>query len=263
MGTGYRCCKKIGLCLLILCFFMVEGQAHILKRREPKSFSSSVVVPCHHLHAKYLKRLCENYSRQTSLPDEMVISLSGCRYVDWEYVEEVRSACWPFNVKFVFSDDNKTEAQNRNLAAKAATKDILICQDADDLAHPQRVEIIKYYFNKYDIVHLIHLTAGVDDEFSFFSDISKIEYFHVDRLDQLSGFGLPFANGPVALLASLMKKMQWDETLASGALGADMRFNSLVYQKYKKTIAVPARIYRYFWAIDSIYINHSSVKEVC
>lgn len=239
-------------------FFLVkiDGAAEVLMRAIPESFSASIVIPCHHLHAKYLVRVCEAYAQQTVLPEEIVIAVSGVDYLNKAELKEIENKNWPFSVTLVLSDQSKTESQNKNLGAKTAKCDIIICQDADDLPHPQRVEIVKYYFNNYDIVHLMHSMTGVDDEFVFFPDVSKIGYQHCSSLYEVSYLDLPFGNGPVAILRSLINTLQWDERMLPGQIGSDMRFNELVYQKYSNTLLVPARIYRYFWAQDSIYINH-------
>jgi hypothetical protein len=45
------------------------------------------------------------------------------------------------------------------MAEELCLGDIILYQDADDLPHPQRVEIVKQYFETHDIVHLTHSYA--------------------------------------------------------------------------------------------------------
>jgi hypothetical protein len=242
---------KAFICLLLLCINLYSADS-IRKRKSTTSYTASIIVPCHHSHAKHLKRLCESYSEQTCLPEEIVISLSGYKKTNQEYIDQVQNTQWPFPVRFVFSEDEKTEGQNRNLAAKSASGDILIGQDADDLPHCQRVEIIKYFFNSHDIVHLIHCMVGVDDHFPFYENFAEIQSHHRSHFGEVFQLNLPLAGGPVAIKRSIFPRVKWEEQYG---IGIDTRFNTAVYAKYKKTLIISAKIYKYFWAIDSVYLN--------
>lgn len=218
------------------------------------------MVPCHHLHAKYLPRLCESYAEQTNPPEEIVISLSGCSLIkDWECIDKIKKTSWPFKVRLILSNKRKTEPQNKNIAAKAAKGDVLICQDADDIPHPQRVEIIKYFFNTYDIVHLIHAMSGTDQPFSLFKNFDEIKYLHFRDLGPAYTLNFPLANGPIALLRSVFKKIQWDDNHVG--IGSDLKFNRKVYKTYRNNIIILAKIYRYYWSIDSVYLNYKESER--
>ncbi len=104
---------------------------------------TSIIIPCHPRHACHLYDLISLYEEQTVLPDEIVISLSQSNQVSEEIIHNIESTPWAFSVKLLKSDKKLYAGQNRNRACDKAAGDIFICQDADDLPHPQRVEIIQ------------------------------------------------------------------------------------------------------------------------
>ena len=117
--------------------------------------TTSIIIPCNFKHAHLLYNLLKHYKKQTVLPDEIIISLSEVNQVSDLIIKRLQDEQWPFPVKLLLSDQKMFAGENRNNACKNATADIFICQDADDIPHPQRVEISKYFFENYDIDHLM------------------------------------------------------------------------------------------------------------
>ena len=231
------------------------------RREKEELFTTSVTVPCHHVHAKYLMRLCEAFSDQSLLPLEVVISLSGCLNVDKKYIDELRNGSWPFDLKLILSSESKSESQNRNIAANAASGDILICQDADDLPHSQRVEMIEYFFNKFDIVHLIHgyITSSdqMDTQFNYqetYDDFYRIGHIYLPTLTSVFNSKIYFANGPCAVLRDIWKVNEWTEKNLLD--GTDAIFNDRVMRKYGKSMGLICPLYIYYYQVDSMYFNH-------
>jgi len=93
---------------------------------------------------------------QTVLPDEVVISLSEIDKLNPALIKKFENKKYPFPVKLIKHRELLWAGPNRNSACEHAIGDIFICQDADDLPHPQRIEIIKYFFENFDVNHLIH-----------------------------------------------------------------------------------------------------------
>ena len=146
---------------------------HLEKIENPTPLSTTVIIPCHHLHAQFLHDVLLSYTYQTVLPDEIVISLSETDKIPKILIESITKESWPFKTVLLLSEAPQTEGQNRNNAGQHASGQILICHDADDFPSPQRIEIIRYFFENYDIVHLLH-------SFNLFQpdiEISKIELF--------------------------------------------------------------------------------------
>ena len=201
--------------------------------------------------------MCEAYANQTVLPDEITISLSGCKHVDNSYINDVTETKWPFPVRFIYSDTEKSESINRNLAAKIAKGDLLICHDADDLPHPQRVEVIKYFFENYNIVHLLHGCIHSKINFEKIENLGNIPWYNLSSIGETFSVGFTLVNGPCAVLRSTWNEFKWDNSVVS--VGSDIRFNSTIYEKHSNTIVIDALIYQYVWSKHSIY--HNKIKS--
>src|SRR5574342_668927 len=121
-----------------------------LDKREKAKRSArtvSVVVPCAHSHVAHLAQLVAALHAQTPKPDQIVVAVSGCE----------ASVLPPLDAQVLHVPDRRTAGANRNRGTAATNGDIVVYQDADDLPHPQRLEIIAELFAKYQIDHLMHL----------------------------------------------------------------------------------------------------------
>lgn len=123
-----------------------------------KELTVSVVIPCVPKHVPHLRNLITLYAQQTIRPLEVIIALSeadkACphvlRTIDGNDIQ------WPFKVTVLRSNTAMFAGTNRNRGVAHAQGDIIMFQDADDIPHPQRIEIVKYFFETHDIVHLLH-----------------------------------------------------------------------------------------------------------
>lgn len=215
----------------------------------PKQMSLSVIVPCHSKHAKFLPKLIEAYAEGTVLPDEIVISLSGADRVSKEVIDKIKNSSWPFPVILLTENLPLAAGANRNRAAKIANGDILASQDADDLPHPQRIEIIKYLFENYKLEHLMH---GWLDVNAFIPDYSleELSWFESPLFTNELGGGT-YCNGPIAMLKEVFQSVKWPENLM---VGEDVTFNKEVYKKFKHTLVLktPIYIYRHRLSVNKI-----------
>ena len=125
---------------------------------EERSFSSpmttSVIIPCHYMHFYLIQDLLTQFERQTAVPDEVVISLARSHYekLDQAAIAAICGRSWAFTLKVVLAEDAvSSPGKNRNRACECSSGDLLICQDADDIPHPQRIEIIKHLFEHYRV----------------------------------------------------------------------------------------------------------------
>ncbi len=142
--------------LFLLALFCYALSLESLERRpEALNLKTSILVPCHYKHFQFIPDLLKCYAEQTVTPDEVVISLQQYHLIPGEAISEVLDKTWPFSLKIVF-DEGVTAGVNRNNAAFNSTGDLLITQDADDLPHPQRVELIKHLFDNFYVELLMH-----------------------------------------------------------------------------------------------------------
>lgn len=225
---------------IFLAITLLQSQAFcISKYPKPRKIRTSVVIPCHYEHASLALEALEAYAAQTVLPDEVVISLSEVERVDPLTMSEFSSRNWPF--KFILIPHSKavSEGGNRNCACDRSTGNVLICSDADDLPHPQRVEIIKYFYENYNIDFLIHPFVHDENDWSSSPLIPKNINFIVPReLNQ----GRSMANGAVAIHRKVFKKVRWNEAFKKCV---DADFNGTCYWYFPNRIQIDEPIYLY------------------
>src|SRR3990167_5690905 len=96
-----------------------------------------------------------------------------------------RTAFLLFKTKILCFQGKQSAGKNRNIACSHAEGDILIAQDADDIPHPQRIEIIKYVFENYATEHLLHSYFVGEKPFSPYdvSDIKIYQYPTYNAID--------------------------------------------------------------------------------
>lgn len=197
-------------------------------REHDVKMTVSVVVPCAHTHVHHLRALLANLRAQSRQPDQIVFAVSGC-----EASEVPR-----LDGEIVHSREPHTAGSNRNRGLAAARGDILIYQDADDLPHPQRVEIIAFLFERYRIDHLMHLFDRSEDQretFSFKRAVRRTAY--------RTAIPPNVANGNPAVARSLLSSVRWPEY---SHRGEDVEFNTSAYACTKQTavVTLPLLTYR-------------------
>jgi glycosyltransferase involved in cell wall biosynthesis len=210
----------------------------------------SLIIPCIPLHAPYLSSLLKTYEMQTVLPDEVVISLSEADLVESKILKELQTQPWHFPILLVLSKEKLYAGENRNKACEHATGDIFVCQDADDIPHPQRLEIIKYFFEHYPVDHLVHefvfvtLSAHSIPSYTMHSDFSKIPFFYNEEISHAWKNGEPLSPGNPAIRRAVFEKIKWSNMPRQ----QDLIFNEAVYEQFKHCYAlkIPLLLYRQF-----------------
>jgi glycosyltransferase involved in cell wall biosynthesis len=222
----------------------------------------SVLIPCCAKHAPHLPALIELYEHQTVLPDEIVISLSEAHQVSGDIITKIQETAWRFPVIIITSPEKQFAGENRNNAAMRATGTILVCQDADDIPHPQRIEIIKYFFEHYEVDHLMHQWTKLGPldkiQFSHHQDLREIS--HVDLY--LKNFRLinklNLTNGNIAIRRNVFDKIKWSKA----PRGQDTEFNRAVYKQFKNCIGIKASLlyYRMFLS-SSAKLRNAALRQ--
>jgi len=203
---------------------------------------TSIIVPCHPAHFPLLEELLTAYQNQTRLPDEIVISLSQYNQVSPALLLALEGKPWPFALKILKHIAKYPPGRNRNEACAAATGALIICQDADDLPHPQRVEIIRYLFENYQIDHLLHQWLPSMDDFHSMSLKGIENECYTFRVYE--NISLPnIHNGSVSFLKTLFEKVHWKPILI---ISEDSIFNrhAYVFCKHKVVLNMPLLKYR-------------------
>jgi glycosyltransferase involved in cell wall biosynthesis len=109
-----------------------------------------VAVPCYYGHIPHLMYLLDSIESQTSRPDKVVVSCSSTS-------ELFETKQYSFPLEIVITEHHKNAAQNRNIAAsKLSDMDYITFMDADDLMHPQRIEILLKTFRETECDIILH-----------------------------------------------------------------------------------------------------------
>ena len=209
---------------------------------------TSVIVPCAQKHVQHLQGLITALERQTVKPDEISIACSECA----EVAPELRDK------KSVIVQTNAHPAlagENRNRAAEKTKSHVLIYQDADDIPHPQRVEIIKTIFEKFEVDHLLHWFESLTASSSTTAwERNRYNVEHVARDAYYEKYGktgtYPFHNGNNATSRAVFRRVRWREDLSRGQ---DVAYNKHVAYHFGATMARlpwPLVAYRQYLSTD-------------
>jgi len=109
-----------------------------------------IAIPSYKGHIIQLIELLDNIENQTKLPDKVCVSCSST--VDFPEIKK-----YNFPLEIVTTTDKKNAAENRNIASsKLLDMDYISFFDADDLMHPQRIEIIWTTCKNREVDLLLH-----------------------------------------------------------------------------------------------------------
>ncbi|MCB1148696.1 MAG: glycosyltransferase [Chlamydiia bacterium] len=212
----------------------------------------SVIVPCYWKHFQFIEELLSAYAVQTQLPKEVVISLSEADKVPPHLLKDLERRNYPFDVRIIKTDQKLYAGQNRNVAAQNARGEILLAQDADDLPHPQRVEILTHMMKKHRTGHIIHQWVPDKDGYRVasnpppwvekYDDIDKIPTQLVRNSEDYLKVWDYFHNGHIAIKKRIWERYQWPATRR----GQDFEYNAFLMNKRKKVLLLyaPLVIYR-------------------
>ena len=220
---------------LLGCVFFVFSSVEALEKKHNETIS--VVIPSHYKHAVYLLEAIEAYSHQSELPIEVIVSLSDINLVEKELVSHIEECPWPFKLVILKHSRPVSEGENRNIACRRARGSVIVCSDADDLPHFQRIEIIKWFFDFHDIDFLLHTFTHNMSDWRWL-DPSSIEWFVPSYINE----GCSFANGAPAFRRKVFDRIQYDQSFR---MLVDVDFNRLAMHLFKKHILIKCPIYLY------------------
>ena len=187
----------------------------------------SVVIPCHTRHVLYLPDVLKSLDEQTVKPDEIIVMAS-----------------------------NESAGVNRQRGAVASKGDIIVYQDADDLAHRQRIELIRYAFlMNTDVVHVMHQYASSRQP--YYVDRWMAKEYDIEICCKASikvqchpNNTYPYSNGSIATLREVLEKAEWYDY----PRGQDLEYNLRVGRLYgNRMLRMPAELI--------LYRRHLSLDE--
>ncbi len=249
---------KIFFPLLPVFFFFLTpltAKVDLEPALQPKELSTSLIIPCSAAHFKHIPNLLRLYDQQTVPPNEIVISLAPSEKIPPNDIVAVESFPWNFHLKIIKNLGRIAAGQNRNIAVENCTGDLILAQDADDLPHPQRVEIVKYLFENFQIDHLLHsyTVSGNNQE----SDLEKkyqlqdLEaFYYLGKYPPEDG-SIVVHNACVCFLRHACEKIRWPEHFLRTE---DTEFNVMVYEQpnIKNKVVLTANLIHYRWELGGM-----------
>ena len=223
-------------------------------REEPLALRVSVIVPCHWSHFPLLENLVQHYAEQSVQPDEMVISLSEAGQIAAPVLDAFEQEKRPFLVTLLRQNEVCPPGKNRNIACAQTSGDLIVCQDADDLPHPQRIEIVKFLFEHYQIDHLLHQWLPSEEEqwplYPFEGWLGACATFRSYDLIRTANVH----NGSAVFLRELFEKSHWRPMQG---IGEDALFNRSAYAFCRHKVVLLLPLIRYRGEFSTFDLNES------
>jgi len=109
-----------------------------------------VAIPCYYGHIDQIFFLLDSIEKQTILPNKVSVSCSSSQPFE-------NKKTYSFPLEIIVIEEKQNAAQNRNVAAsKLLDMDYITFIDADDIMHPQRIEVLLEVFKKEDSDIILH-----------------------------------------------------------------------------------------------------------
>jgi glycosyltransferase involved in cell wall biosynthesis len=219
----------------------------------------SMIIPCKMDHVDYLKEAIDNILIGSKKPDELFIFVSGVdpTPINKDKLKSIYEYVGEFS-KFVVSHCEKkySYAKAKNHMASSCKGDLIVTHDADDIQHPQRLEVIEHFFKTRDIVHLNHAFVYYDQKWENF-DIEKCKLWESQELynsmientgqyGHMGAYGHPFCrrivDGSMAFKREVFDKVQWPETHEKGM---DKEFCFSILKEFNNSLLIDVPLYKW------------------
>lgn len=149
----------VGLVFAIVCVVII-----VLLTKSNEKFTQSyllelkttLAIPCIAEDIPKLDTLFKSIQDQTIPPTEIIIGLSGVSSFETEKLKKHLQTLTDTPVVVLGTESDASAGINRNRAARESKGDYIIFIDADDLMHPQRIEVILKVFKEKDPIAIVH-----------------------------------------------------------------------------------------------------------
>lgn len=213
----------------------------LVPKVEKKSMTTSVIIPCVARHFFWLSGILEAYQNQTVKPDEVVVSLSEAENLQPSQIDFLERGLWDFKLIIIRNNGKVADGQNRTKAMERSTGDILVFSDADDLPHPQRIEIAKYLFENFELDFLLHSYSFSRKEIAPIrhEDLVPLIFSNYWGLvNYASSYKIRITTGSPCSLRKVGNAIKWYET-------ADQEYAQQAYQQFKNCVFINQNLILY------------------
>lgn len=239
----------------------------------------SVVIPCIPKHIYLLKNILQSLLENTVKPYEVIIYMNLFNKLK-EQIKEIENIFSKvLNLVIINNKGKKYAGPSRQKGSEKVSGDIIVYLDADDLVHPQLIEIVDYFFSNYDIMHLNYTFIPFDRKFKNYN-LDKIEITNSDTINKFiddafihnkfngiiipdrkwqydvpkiwygSKFiGKPVPNGTTVIKKEVLDKVTWPNIKG----GEDLVFCWNVAKEFRKSIIIHAALLKYSSTPECLY----------
>ena len=103
----------------------------------------SIIIPCLNEHLTSLYNIiCSFIAQDNNLINEILVIVNNYKKNDIEIIDRQKSFL-PDYVKYILIEDKTPPGICRNIGVHLSKSDYLIFHDADDIPHPQKLDILK------------------------------------------------------------------------------------------------------------------------
>lgn len=137
-----------------------------------------VAIPCYVNHLPLLLELFDSIENQTLLPNKVVVSCSSTN--PHEELKNIKKYSFPYEI--IYTTENKNVSSNRNIAINnLLDMEYITFIDADDIMHPQRIEMIMRTFEETNGDIILH-NYSCRNELKFINNLQyKINELFISR----------------------------------------------------------------------------------
>lgn len=219
----------------------------------------------------------DKMQKSSRIPDEVTVRFSSMGSISTDVLSAVLQEGKELFKEFKYDsiDTPEYSGPNRQVASDLATGELLVYQDADDLPHYRRFELIERYFEQTGCMHLNHAYYHNTDwqTFPILDDSIKVveseilhkKYFpdgniskcwdHTHSYGYDLGFDFPLIHtGATSIRREVLEKVKWkhpDKLCLSGEgvpryRTEDYEFCMEVLHTFNKSILINTPLYFYY-----------------
>jgi glycosyltransferase involved in cell wall biosynthesis len=116
----------------------------------------SFCITCYDKDYHLLDNLFSHIESQTEAPEEILVFCSGVKNGQINRLDHLIVNKQQVPISYIIQEKRTIQSVARNKCQSAAKNEIIIFFDVDDFPHPQKIEITKKIFEKYDPDFLLH-----------------------------------------------------------------------------------------------------------
>lgn len=210
--------------------------------------SIALIVPCVPLDLDNLLALLRQVAAGTDRPDEVIVALSDTKHASHDALAHVEQfiAQSALNVTLLRREAPALAGDNRNFAIAAARSDVIVCHDADDAIHPQKIAMLRHWFEKRpDVMLMVHWLQPYGYEWQWCDDFDSVPIADVDKMRDVDfgAYRRPIQRGhaafrrePVAECVSFPDNYVY---------GEDLRFLIDAHRQFRYTLVLEWPLCKY------------------